>query len=562
MNSATQNDVTLHLFLPERGWLKLIIIPRTILDSLARCPIQWLRYIGSNVYGADGEIYSETTTVSKETRRLEDDDQRGKYGDQDEDEIESSPPGNTTATELSDSNIADPSSLRIPIKAESLLDHTLLLKDLPDDCYFWAPYAPKVLDLTLILDRTSFSTGGRARDSRVTAHCKVRDRHQCVFHATAGHDVAQDSVQAAHLIPHSKTDDYVEQLENFYSVPDAERIWVVDTPWNILCVKDTWHKFIGRGKAGALPVPNRFLSVADVNFKPAPRFQDPDDIYNGPKSLNSYLSNDENESEETVCSANDTDFVPPRTIVVGSIGRGSERVCSRAQATTETAKLKVEQDQQHYEELEGQLAHLTSAPGYPEFSRLPEDPFDDESQLVLQYFRRGIHGVPAIDEYAVPHNTAATLRAGTRLSVTALHAMYTCAIWQTFGPLGDTPLIPKVPHFAHLELLQQVSVPAPSNPTISSLSSSSSSAPSTAGSTSIFSQQSHALRNDSMASRADMIIKSRVQAEEREEAGWNMLLGWSIPSIVAKQQVEMRRREEKERAASAQKVVEWSRVTG
>ncbi|KAJ7167532.1 hypothetical protein C8R46DRAFT_1093310 [Mycena filopes] len=340
----------------------------------------------------------------------------------------------------------------------------------------------RILDLTLIVDRTShwadpYDCGP---DSKLTAHCKVRDGNQCVFHTTAGQEVGYVTVEAAHLIPHSKTDEYVEQLEVFHGVPEEERTGTVDTPWNLLCVKCTWHKYIGLGKAAALPVPNRFLSADDIDFTPADRFQEDNIIYDAPKSIDPHLSGDENESQ--------------------SDSR------ARAQAANETAKREQEADKEQFEEAERLLAHLTSAQGYPDFPRPAELPFNDNSQLVLQYLKRGIHGVAAIDEHIVPHNTAATLRAGTRLSVTALHAIYTCAT--------TTPLIPHIPRFAHLKVPATVSNEAGSSNVIS------------------------AVQDDIFASRADSIIKRQVHEEEVAEQAWDMLLGWSIPSAVAKQEAE------------------------
>lgn len=82
-------------------------------------------------------------------------------------------------------------------------------------------------------------------------------------------------------------------------------------------------------------------------------------------------------------------------------------------------------------------AELITAPGYPKFKKPREEPFNDETQLVLQYFITGPMGVGEGDVRTVPHNTPALLREGTHLSVTALHAAYTSAVWKMFSPPYD-----------------------------------------------------------------------------------------------------------------------------
>lgn len=109
-----------------------------------------------------------------------------------------------------------------------------------------------------------------------------------------------------------------------------------------------------------------------------------------------------------------------------------------------TAERKPEEEKAAVEAAEQTLAHPTSGRGYTTFRKPTEEPFNNESQLVLQYFVTGRDGVSATDEQTIPHNTSALLREGTRLSVAALHAAYTCAVWKAFSPnTTDSVLTPR-----------------------------------------------------------------------------------------------------------------------
>lgn len=105
------------------------------------------------------------------------------------------------------------------------------------------------------------------------------------------------------------------------------------------------------------------------------------------------------------------------------------------------------------EAAERTLAHLTSGVGYAKFQKPTEQPFNDESQLVLQYFVTGRDGVSLADVDTVPHNTPTLLREATHLSVAALHAAYVCAVWKAFSPNKiDSVLTPRIPRFDHYGL--------------------------------------------------------------------------------------------------------------
>jgi hypothetical protein len=132
-----------------------------------------------------------------------------------------------------------------------------------------------------------------------------------------------------------------------------------------------------------------------------------------------------------------------------------ERVRKNDEKPTAEVKRKQADEIKAVNAAERDLAYLITSPGYPKFKKPREEPFNDESQLVLQYFITGPMGVGEGDVQIVPHNTPALLREGTRLSVTALHAAYTSAVWKMFSPLTtDSILAPHVPRFDHYGLQQ------------------------------------------------------------------------------------------------------------
>ncbi|KAJ7355711.1 hypothetical protein DFH08DRAFT_506427 [Mycena albidolilacea] len=130
---------------------------------------------------------------------------------------------------------------------------------------------PQVLDLQMISDRNSTSdTGFLNRESRV----KERDGDTCVFHASIPIEVSRDCVLACHFVPHSKGDEYVKCLERFHEVPQEDQMHTVETPWNVICVKDSWRTYLTKARAAILLVPNRFLSNEDIDFTPKSRFKE------------------------------------------------------------------------------------------------------------------------------------------------------------------------------------------------------------------------------------------------------------------------------------------------
>lgn len=82
---------------------------------------------------------------------------------------------------------------------------------------------------------------------------------------------------------------YVERLESFHDVPPEDQMHVVDSPMNAICMKDSWHKYVTRGRAAILlvrsleqdyglhspheQVPNKFFSKEDIRFTPKGRFK-------------------------------------------------------------------------------------------------------------------------------------------------------------------------------------------------------------------------------------------------------------------------------------------------
>lgn len=122
----------------------------------------------------------------------------------------------------------------------------------------------------MISERKSTSDSGFLnREPRLPSNVKERDGDTCVFHASVLKEVSRDCVQACHFVPHSKGNElrsffpwpllpcllsmqYLECLERFHEVPQEDRMHSVDTPWNVICLKDSWHKYVTKARAAIL----------------------------------------------------------------------------------------------------------------------------------------------------------------------------------------------------------------------------------------------------------------------------------------------------------------------
>jgi len=532
-NAAASVEITLVMYLPERGWITLICIPRAKLGELCLTPVQWLRFFGSNVYGADGDIFSQV------------------YSDANEDEIMADVLSEEEqAVEENHGESGEEPAPKVPVDETTILSPAAPLEELPAACYFWSKYAPRVLDLQMISDRQSTSdTDFLNRQSRLPPSVKERDGDTCIFHASIPGEVSRDCVQACYFVPHSKGDEYVKCLERFHEVPQKDQMHTVETPWNVVCMKDSWHRYVTRARAAILLVPNRFLSKEDVNFTAKSRFEEDGKPYSD-LLRREEESHDDGQSEPSPTHPrfyNDEEYQPPpSSSEQGTVRMPSETLRDIEKNAIVEAEQKQEEEKAAVEAAEQTLAHLTSGRGYAKFRKRTEEPFNDESQLVLQYFVTGRDGVSAVDERTVPHNTPALLREGTRLSVVALHVAYTCAVWKAFSPNTTNPvLIPRIPRFDHYGLQR-------SGPT-SGEGSSSRTAP-TSTSTSASTSASH---SRTLHSRSHSHTFAG-QQQQRDEQGWDLLLGWSIPSVVARQKAEMRRARGIERELRKARVIQWN----
>ncbi|KAJ6606542.1 hypothetical protein DFH09DRAFT_1120528 [Mycena vulgaris] len=427
---------------------------------------------------------------------------------------------------------------KVPVDETTILSPAAPLEELPAACYFWSRYAPRVLDLQMISDRKSTSdTGSLDREFRLPPSVKERDGDTCVFHASIPEEVSRDCVQAWHFVPHSKGDEYVKCLERFHEVPQKDQMHTVETPWNVVCMKDSWHTYVTKARAAILLVPNRFLSKEDIDFTPKSRFKEDGKPYSD-SLRREEESHDDSQSEPSPPHPrfrNDEEFQPPPSSSEQDtpVRMLSESLRDTEKKTVVEAQRKQEEEEAAVKAAEQALAHLTSGRGYAKFRKPAEEPFNDESQLVLQYFVTGRDGVSATDERTVPHNTPALLREGTRLSVAALHAAYTCAMWRAFSPnTTNSVLTPRIPRFDHYGLQR-------SGPTSGEGSSSRN------ASTSASHSHSH-ISAGQQQQRGERVW------DERDERDWDLLLSWSIPSVVARQKAEM------QREAMKAKVIQWN----
>ncbi|KAJ7066134.1 hypothetical protein C8F01DRAFT_1122286 [Mycena amicta] len=473
------NDITLVMYLPEKGWTTFISIPRVKLGQICLAPVKWLRYIGSYAYGADGDIFSRVFPNANEDKMMAD----------------------------------------VPVDEAMMLSLVASLEELPAVCYFWSKYAPRVMDLRMTSDRkttnasSNSDSGSFNREAWLAFLVKARDGDTCAFHASIPTHVSRALVQACHLIPQSKGDAYVEHLERFHEVPQEDQMNTVESSRNIVCMQLVWHIYMAKSWAAILHVPNRFLSKDDIAFTSQPRFAD---------DGNSYSDLLRAEQEMQVESQSGPSATHPRFPSDEEFRHIEEKDITSGQQKAEGKGA------------EQARVHLTGGRGYPAFRKPPEQPFNDESQLVLQYFvTGGKDGVSSADERTVPHNTAARLREGTRLSVVALHTAYICAVWKAFCPdTENSVLAPDIPRFGHLTSLRA--------------------APASGSHTATLSSTSIPLWNSYMSARREQ--------KQRNDWAWDLMLGWRIPSVIARQEAEMGRARDVEREANEAKVRQWSRT--
>ncbi|KAJ7132282.1 hypothetical protein C8R44DRAFT_46863 [Mycena epipterygia] len=187
-----RNEITLHMYLPEVGWFTLICIPRAKLRELCLTPVKWLRYFASNVYGADGEIFSQ------------------RYSDEIMTDVGSEEKEEEPAVEENHGESGEESVLpllKVPVDETTILSPAAPLEEIPAICYFWSKFAdaPRVLDLQMISNRKSTKsasdTGSLNRGSLLPPKVKERDRNNCVFHASISEQVSYVTVQACHFVP-------------------------------------------------------------------------------------------------------------------------------------------------------------------------------------------------------------------------------------------------------------------------------------------------------------------------------------------------------------------------
>ncbi|KAJ7615102.1 hypothetical protein DFH06DRAFT_1146157 [Mycena polygramma] len=567
-------DITLYMYLPERSWTKTICIPRDKLGLLCRNPVKWLRFFGSNLYGADGEIYSKAHDDPEEDKTIFDDEDDMSDEEDEEDEAEAADVNEdetmadveeeekVPAAEGSHNESREgPASKKPPVDQATILSYTACLEKIPAVCYFWSKYAPRVLDLQMISDRKSTkqstSSTGSKRDTRIPTIVKKRDQ-TCVFHASTSHTASLDLVEACHIVPFSKGDEYVQHLEHYHEVPEEDQMGTVETPLNIISMKDSWHTYVSRSRAVIMLVPNRFLSVEDINFIPKPRFERGDfsdailqDLEEGSQDG----SQSRSPTPPHTGRHSDDDFTPttPVSDQPGTLRAPSTRVHGKAEQASAQATKKKKDEEAALEAAQRALAHLTSAQGYPKFPKPAEEPFNDESQLVMQYIVTGESGgvgVSMTDAQIIPHNTPAYLRQGTRLSVCALHAAYTCGIWNAYRhQINEPNLIPEIPRFDHYGLPRSKSSSEESS---SSGTTSSSAAP--ASSSTSFST-SRSLPSPLTGKQQQ---RGEWDGNESARTGWDHILGWSIPSVAASQKLEIRRARATERKAKRMNIGQWN----
>ncbi|KAJ6532055.1 hypothetical protein B0H19DRAFT_466340 [Mycena capillaripes] len=239
-NAAASANVDVYLYLPDTGWVLFMCIPRARLGKLCLVPVKWLQFVCSYAYGADGDIFSG----------INDDEIMTDAGSEEEEE--------EPVAEGHDKPEED--TPKIPVDQETILGPATPLEQIPATCYFWSIDAPRVMDLEMITDRkttksiSSTDPGFVNRESWVSFSVKDRDGDTCVFHASVLKEVSRVSVQACHIFPHAKGDAYVKSLECYHEVPEEDCMNTVETPLNVVCIKDTFHTYLAKAYASILPV--------------------------------------------------------------------------------------------------------------------------------------------------------------------------------------------------------------------------------------------------------------------------------------------------------------------
>ncbi|KIJ97454.1 hypothetical protein K443DRAFT_9872 [Laccaria amethystina LaAM-08-1] len=119
-----------------------------------------------------------------------------------------------------------------------------------------------LIDFHAIDDRVTPSAQ-TLRSSTFRSDAMVRDGPACVFTFTEG-----SLCEAAHLLPKSKGDEYIEfVLQDLQHLYDLNKEFVdlgVDSVENGTFLSPGWHKIIGAGSSAFLKTPNFALQPADI----------------------------------------------------------------------------------------------------------------------------------------------------------------------------------------------------------------------------------------------------------------------------------------------------------
>ncbi|KAJ6465942.1 hypothetical protein C8R47DRAFT_1154543 [Mycena vitilis] len=223
--SVVQRATLLPLTNPERvrlnlcfddEWEPVLCVPIHVLLHLAKAPLKWLRFLGWVYYGATGDL-----KIMGE----------------------------------------DGKTLAVP-------DYRAV-SHLAVDYYYVSPRQARYIDGKLLDDRTSVG-GKQARGNFATlvgrrdgAHCVVRQN--VAEYSKKGLGL---SLKACHLIPHSKKDSYIENLNNIRSIHPDDQLSGIDDPRNGLNVWGGIHGWLGTCIVAFLLVPNIYLDIEDIDIVP------------------------------------------------------------------------------------------------------------------------------------------------------------------------------------------------------------------------------------------------------------------------------------------------------
>jgi hypothetical protein len=122
-----RDEITLSMYLPECGWVTLICLPRAKLGELCLTPVKWLRYFASNVYGADGEIFSE---VCSDDDGNEDETMTDVGSEEQEEE--------KPAVGKNHGESGEEPAPTAPVDETTILSPAAPLEEIPAICYFWS----------------------------------------------------------------------------------------------------------------------------------------------------------------------------------------------------------------------------------------------------------------------------------------------------------------------------------------------------------------------------------------------------------------------------------------